>query len=260
MILALPQIEVFLFILARIAGIFIQAPVFSSRTFPSGAKMALAIWIAAVLWFVVPVNLSLMPVNFAGFITILVIEVMIGFIIGFACNVIFLALQSAGELMDLQMGLSVSQAFDPLFGAAISIMGRLLFMVALMAFLLLDGHHLLLSVLHQSFRILPTPAAITLSSPALVTNIVSLGGMLWSIALQLAAPIILIIFLSDFAFGIVSRVAPQVNVFMLGFQVKPALGLLAFLFTLPLLIKHIATLLGLIAQEMLKLLTALKVV
>lgn len=259
MIISLPQLEVFFFIFARIAGIFIQAPVLSSRSIPSIAKTAMAIWIAAVLWFSVPVNISLIPQSFGGFMVILGTEVIIGFLIGFTCNVIFLAIQSAGELIDLQMGLSVSQAFDPVFGATVSIVGRMLFFVAITTFLILNGHHLIFSILHQSFRILPTPATINLSNPALLSTMLGLGQILWTTALQLSGPILLIIFLSDFTFGIVSRVAPQVNVFMLGFQVKPALGLIVILITLSLFIKHIGSLLGIMGEEVLKLLIYLKV-
>ena len=258
MIISLPQIEVFLFIFARIAGIFIQTPVISSRSFPSMGKAALAVWISTVLWFVVPVNTDLIPQTLVGFIVVLVSEVVIGFLIGFTCNVIFLAIQSAGELIDLQMGLSVSQAFDPVFGASLSIIGRMLFFVSLTTFLLLNGHHLVLSILNQSFRMLPTPYLVNLGSQSLIPNLLNLGTIMWTTALQLAGPVVLVIFLSDFTFGIVSRVAPQVNVFMLGFQVKPALGLIAILFTLSIFIKHIAGLLGIMGEEVLKLLVSLK--
>ena len=259
MIISLPQVEVFLFILARIAGLFIQVPVISSRSFPSFLKIALAIWISAVLWFVTPVRAELLPNSLPAFIVFLVMEVAIGFTIGFICNVIFLGVQSAGEIIDLQMGLSVSQAFDPVFGTAISIVGRMLSFVAITVFLIVNGHHMVLTVLNQSFRMLPVPAVINPTAPNFILELLNLGGIMLLTAVQLSAPIVLIIFLSDFCFGIVSRVAPQVNVFMLGFQVKPALGLIAILFTLPLLIKHITALLGIMGEEVLKLLMVLKI-
>ncbi|MBI5701211.1 flagellar biosynthetic protein FliR [Candidatus Saganbacteria bacterium] len=258
MILTLPQIEVFMFILARIAGIFIEAPILSSKSIPALGKTALAIWITSVLWFVTPVNTTLLPKTLVEFIVFIAIEVTIGFLIGFVCNTIFLVLQSAGEFIDLQMGLSVAQSFDPIFGASISIIGRMIFFIALMVFLLFNGHHLLLSMLHQSFTVLPVPTYINLTSANFIYNLLNLGQILLATSVQLAGPVILVIFLSDFAFGIVSRVAPQVNVFMLGFQVKPALGLLAMLFTIPILIKHISRLLGLMGEEVLKLLSAFR--
>jgi len=258
MIITAAQIEVFLLIFARIIGIFIAAPLFSTRTFPATTKVAFAIWLAAVLWYVTPFKLGSLPTSLTGLVMALTFEVLIGYLLGFVCNIIFLAIQAAGEMIDMQMGLSVANSFDPIFGATISVVGRFMITTALTIFVLADGHHLVLSALHQSFRAIPPAHLPNISSPMLTQQLMELGKTFWTIALQLAGPIILIIFLSDFAFGIVSRVAPQVNVFMLGFQVKPALGLVGVLFTLPLLVKHMANLLGVMSEEMLKLLMAIK--
>jgi len=257
MIISTAQIEIFLFILARIAGVFIQAPLFSSRSFPTPAKVAFAIWLSIILWFVTPVFPGF-PTSILSFVLTLVAEVALGFLIGFICNIIFIAIQSAGEIIDLQMGLSVASALDPVFGAVISIIGRLTFYVALLVFILLDGHHLILSAFHQSFSVLPAGKVANFVSPDLATQLMGLGTMLWTTAIKLAAPAILLIFLSDFTFGIVSRVAPQVNVFMLGFQVKPLLGLFGILMTLPFLIRYIGTLVGVIGQQVVQLLAILK--
>ena len=259
MIITIPQIQVFFFIIARVAGIFIQAPILSSRSFPTLGKTALAIWISLILWFVTPIKIELMPQNLIGFVLALTTEVMLGFTIGFACNIIFLSIQSAGELIDLQMGLSVAQSFDPVFGGAVSIMGRALFFTGIVIFFAVDGHHLFLSILNQSFNMIPAPAVINLASPSFITTLMGLGATLLNLSIKLAIPAILVIFISDFCFGIVSRVAPQVNVFMLGFQVKPSLGLLTLFLIMPLLVKQIASLLGIMGEEALKLLLALKI-
>lgn len=258
MIISLPQIEIFLLILARIAGLFLQAPILNSRSIPGLAKTAMAVWIAAVLWFAVPIRPEAIPQYPLTFVLALLIEVAFGFVIGFICNIIFLAVQSAGEIADMQMGLSVATAFDPVFGTTISVVGRLFLFLSLMVFVMLDGHHMVLSALHQSFRALPVATQINLLSPQLGMHMIKLGSALWLTALKLAAPMVLMIFLSDFSFGIVSRVAPQVNVFMLGFQVKPSLGLLAILFASPILVKQIASLIGMMGEEVLKLLIYLK--
>ena len=115
----------------------------------------------------------------------------------------------------------------------------------------MDGHHLLLSALHQSFTVIPAGKIANFSSPAFTEQMIKLGSMLWQTAIQIAMPAVLIIFLSDFTFGIVSRVAPQVNVFMLGFQVKPLLGIFIFMLCLPFIGKYIAQLVALTAEQML---------
>jgi len=257
MIISVAQIEVLVFILARIAGVFIQAPLFSSRSFPATAKIAFAVWLSIILWFVTPVSPTL-PDSLFSFVLTASAEVAFGFLIGFVCNLIFIAIQSAGEIIDLQMGLSVASALDPVFGSVISIIGRLTFFTALVVFILFDGHHLLLSAFHQSFSVLPAGKIANFTSYQLTAQLMDLGGALWMTAIKLAAPAILLIFLSDFTFGIVSRVAPQVNVFMLGFQVKPMLGLFGILLTLPFLIKYIGKTLEIIGQNIVQLFAILK--
>ncbi len=248
MIITVSQLAIFFLILARIVGVFLQAPIFNSRSVPFLAKTAIAIWFSIILWFIVPIHASL-PTSLPAFVLALVFEVAAGFVIGFICNIIFIAIQSAGEIMDLQMGLSVATALDPVFGAVISVIGKLAFFTALIVFITADGHHLILSAFHQSFTALPVGKLANFSSPHMAMQLISLGSMLWQTAIKVAAPIILLIFLSDFSFGIVSRVAPQVNVFMLGFQVKPSMGLFAFIMTLPFIVKYINRLLLVMIQQ-----------
>jgi len=257
MIISLGQLVVFFLILARIAGVFLQAPIFNSRSFPFFAKTAICVWTAIVLWFVTPVHGSL-PEALPALILALIFEVAIGFVIGFTCNIIFLAIQAAGEIMDLQMGLSVATALDPVFGSVISVIGRLAFFIALIVFITADGHHLVLAALHQSFTALPAGKMANFSSPLLAQQMIQLGSNLWFTAIKLAAPAILLIFISDFSFGIVSRVAPQVNVFMLGFQVKPSLGLLGLLMSLPFMVKYINKLIEFMAEQLVVLANSIK--
>lgn len=257
MIITVGQLEVFLLILGRIAGVFIQAPVLSSRSIPAWIKTAAAVWLAILLWFVTPVSWSL-PAAPVSFLIALTVEVGIGFLIGFVCNVLFIAIQSAGEIMDLQMGLSVATALDPVFGAVISIVGRLCFMIALIIFITVDGHHLILSAFHQSFRMLPAGTLANFANPNLSDQLLGLLRTLWITAVKFAAPVVLLIFLSDFTFGIVSRVAPQVNVFMLGFQVKPILGIFGLLMIAPLIARYIIRLLELMGKELTQLFMFLK--
>jgi flagellar biosynthesis protein FliR len=257
MILTLTQLQIFFYILARLGGVFIQAPVFSSRSFPGPAKTAFCVWAALLLWFVTPVSATL-PTTLLGFILTLIGEVALGFAIGFIANILFLSVQSAGEIIDMQMGLSVASALDPIFGAVISVIGRLVFFVALIVFLEFDGHHMLLSAFHQSFQMIPAGQLANFTSYNLVSQAAGLGGLLWLSAIKLAIPAVLLIFLVDFTFGIVSRVAPQVNVFMLGFQVKPIVGLFALSLTLPFLVRYINGLIATIGGEVLKLLLIVK--
>jgi len=255
MVITLPQIEIFLLILARVAGLFIDAPLLSAKSIPSMVKICLAIWISAVLWFVVPIRY--LPDSMTAFIFAIVVEVFIGYIIGFVSSIVLQSAQAAGDILDMQMGLSVANVLSPTTGAMSSITGTFLFLIALIVFLMVDGHHLVLSAIHQSFVAIPIISFIDFSKPDLLLQMLDLLRWFWIATLQLCAPMLLLIFLSDFAFGIVSRVAPQVNVFMLGFQVKPSLGLFGLMLLSPLLIQHMMMLIGQTGNEIAKTLTLL---
>jgi len=255
MVITFPQIEVFLLVLARVAGLFIEAPVLSAKSIPSYVKTALAIWIAALLWFVVPVKY--LPDSIPAFVLAIAVEVFVGYIIGFVASIILQSAQAAGDVLDLQMGLSVANVLSPTTGTMTSITGTFMFMIALVVFLLVDGHHLLLSAIHQSFVAIPIISFIDFSKPDLLLQMMNLLRWFWISTIQLCAPMLLLIFLSDFAFGIVSRVAPQVNVFMLGFQVKPSLGLFGLMLISPLIIKHMMTLIAQSGAEIAKTLVLL---
>jgi len=257
MVLSVAQVEAFFFILARLAGLFIQAPLLSNRNFFTSAKVAFALWVTIILWFVTPVTAH-PPTSLVAFVLTLAAEVAVGFLIGFICNILFIAVQSAGEIIDMQMGLSVAQALDPVFGAVISVIGRLTFYVALIIFLAFDGHQLLLAAFHNSFTLLPAGQIANFASTGLIDQLITLSSTLWLTAIKIAAPIVLLIFLADFTFGIVSRVAPQVNVFMLGFQVKPIIGLFALSLLAPFIVKYIGRLIETMGGEVLKLLVAIK--
>lgn len=250
MVISLPQVEIFLLILARVAGLFIEAPLFSSKSIPSMIKVCLAIWISAVLWFVVPVKY--LPDSMTAFVFALVVEVFIGYIIGFVSSIVLQSAQAAGDILDLQMGLSVANVLSPTTGVASSITGSFMFLIALLIFLIVDGHHMVLSAIHQSFIAIPIISFIDFSKPNLLLQMLDLMKFFWISTIQLCAPMLLLIFLSDFAFGIVSRVAPQVNVFMLGFQVKPSLGLFGLLLLSPLIVQHMALLISQTSNEIAK--------
>jgi flagellar biosynthetic protein FliR len=250
MIISYPQIEIFMLILARVAGLFIDAPILSAKSIPALVKICLAIWISAALWFVVPVKY--LPDSMPAFVFALSVEVFVGYIIGFISSIVLQSAQAAGDILDMQMGLSVANVLSPTTGAMTSITGTFMFMIALVVFLMVDGHHLVLSAIHQSFVAIPIISFIDFSKPDLLLQILALLKFFWIATIQLCAPMLLLIFLSDFSFGIISRVAPQVNVFMLGFQVKPSLGLFGLMLLSPLLIRHMMVLIGQTSNELAK--------
>lgn len=241
------QLQVFILIFARILGLFMEAPIFSEKMFSRNVKNAFMFFFAFLLWFVVPFSGEQLPPNVPLFIIAFLNEFMVGFIIGFIAKIVFAGVEAAGEIMGAQMGLSVSSMLDPTTGSQTSLPTKLLRWVVIIVFFIVDGHHFMLVALERSFRMLPLMNSWNIQPAA--EQIVFLGVNIFAIGVQLAAPIILTIFLIDFAFGLISRVAPQVNVFMLGFQLKPPVGVFIFLLTIPLLVERVIWIVSLIVEK-----------
>lgn len=157
--------------------------------------------------------------------------------IGFVMDLFVIAVEFAGSLMDTQAGLSVSAILDPSTGRSLPLLSLLLKWSATMIFLAIDGHHLVLTSLYESYRLLPVGSPIDFSRGMLY--LVSTTTDLFAIGVQLAAPIMLIVFMIDFGFGMLNKVAEQVNVFQLGFQIKPIVSLTIFLLTVPGLVNSV---------------------
>ncbi|MFT5171161.1 MAG: flagellar biosynthetic protein FliR [Candidatus Marinamargulisbacteria bacterium] len=240
MIVTLDQISVFGLVVARVLGVIVLAPFFSNRQLISSGKMALVFWFSILIIFVIPLPGDA-PNDSLSFILAIVAEVLIGALIGFTSDLLVTGIEFAGSLMDTQAGLSVASILDPSTGKNAALLELLLRYSAIMIFLLIDGHHLVLSAIQQSFNLLPVGSAIDLTRGS--RYVIELGKDIFTIAVHLSAPILLIVFLIDFSFGMLNRVSEQINIFQLGFQVKPSLSLLIFLAITPGLVQSILSIL-----------------
>lgn len=255
MILGIPNLFAFFLILARLAGLFSVAPIFSDRAIPQTMKLAMIVWFTLLLWFVVPLPKFGFVSNLDVMLS-LVFEFFLGFVIGFIPRIIFLGVQMAGSLMDMQMGLSVAATFDPSTGGQTTIMERLMFYMAIAVFFITDSHHLFLVAILESFKVIPLVTSI--SYPGLLEQTGQLAGEIFLTGLDLSMPILVIIFMLDFALGLLARLAPQVNVFSLGFQVKPIIGLWIFVFTIPLLMTEFNGLINHMMEQIYRLYTEIR--
>jgi len=237
-------------ILARIGGAFATMPIFDQRFIPRFVKVNLAILSAFLLWFVVPQNPDLLPSNAVLVGLGLINEFMMGALIGLVMAIVFTSVEAAGGFMSSSMGLSVATIMDPALGKQTTILERFFRWIIIVMFFSINGHHFLLSAMFRSFDLVPILSPRNLSFASY--HVVDLGKMIFAVGIQLAAPVVLTIFLLDFSFGLVSRVAPQVNVFMLGFQMKPALGSFVIFLMTPLLLERVMYLITLMLEEFVK--------
>lgn len=230
MILTINQIVVFFLILARMIGVVITAPFFNNRQIFLMAKFAFVFWTAALIIFVVPLPPKL-PDPGIPLILALVGELMIGVMLGFVAELVVVGLEFAGALIDTQAGLSVASLLDPSTGRNSALFEMFLRWVALMVFLQVDGHHVVLTAVYKSFSMVPIGSAYNLTNGSWA--VLSFASDIFKAAVQISAPVLLVVFLIDFAFGVLNRLAEQINVFQLGFQVKPIVSVVVFLAMVP---------------------------
>lgn len=225
--------------LLRVLGLFSTAPVFSSRAFPVRVRIGLALLVA----FSAQATLDAQPVigvESADALGTLVQQVGIGMAIGFTVRLVFAAVEFAGELVGLQMGLNFAAFFDPMSNAQSSAMSRFLNNIAVLLFVAVNGHLLVLMAVLKSFDAFPVGGSV-LDAFARV-RIHELGAELFSTALWLALPMIGLLLFVNVALGIISRVAPQMNIFSLGFPVTLTAGLGGIALVLPLMEQPLLTL------------------
>lgn len=219
----LPAIPAFLLVFFRLTGLFLFAPVFGSNVIPRRVKTLLALTLTFCIFPIVapasPVQLTLPTFAFT-----VGTEMLIGIIIGYGASIPLVAMQVGGQLIGQQLGLGLAQVFNPDFNEESEVISQLLFMVALVLFLLINGHHLLLAALIHSFHNVPLGGII---EPGNVLNfILGLLQAMFELGLRVGAPLLCMIFLETIAMGFVARTVPQLNILTLGFPLRIMIGFL----------------------------------
>lgn len=233
-------ILVFWLILARVSGLFVSAPGFSWAYFPPTIK----IWLALGLSLVLATSLFQWPMttlpevgvsDIWGLAIWTLWEFSIGWVIGTASQWLIEAIRVGSEMLSMQMGLSMATAFDPASGQANTVISQGLALLALLLFLTLNLHHILVMGLAQSFTWLPLaqwPDLAGWLGPG-VEHLITWFGDAFSLGLTIATPIIALLLLSEIALSFVSKLMPQMNIFVVGLPLKLFMGILGLSLSLP---------------------------
>jgi flagellar biosynthetic protein FliR len=220
----------FIWPLTRILGLIMVAPVFGHRAVPGRVKIGLGIFIALIIAPTLPPMPDVGLGSWHG-LFILVQQLLIGVAIGFIMRIVFAAVEAAGEIIGLQMGLGFASFFDPQSAGQTLVLARFFNMLALLVFLAVNAHLLLLGVLVDSFQSLPiSPQPL---SAAGFYNVAAFGSTVFAVGLQLALPLIAIMLMTNLSLGILTRSAPQLNIFAIGFPITLGVGLIVLDLTLP---------------------------
>lgn len=216
----------------RVLAVFTAAPVFSSRAFPLRARIALAFLIAYAAQASMP-NQPVIDINGPQALGAVAQQVGIGLAIGFTVRLVFGAFELAGQVVGFQMGLGFAAFFDPSTSAQSSAMGRFYANMAALLFVVLNGHLMVLMAVVNSFAAFPVDQNFLQALSTM--KLYQLGADLIASAFWIALPVVAMLMFANLVLGIVSRVAPQMNIYAIGFPVTLAVGLVGVAATLPML-------------------------
>lgn len=212
----------FILTMMRVSIVMFMLPIFSTNNIPVTVKAAVTIIFTLAVWPHLSLSGALMPEHPFDLALMALGEVFIGLVLGMSINFLFMGIQSGGELLGFQMGFTMIQFADPLSGNQTGIAAFFLWMVSLLTFLALDGHLYMIKGFAESFAILP-PGSLYIGDQIL-NQVLTLSSQLFVLALKIAAPVMVTLFMVETALGLVARTSPQIHIMEFGFPIKIGVG------------------------------------
>lgn len=225
------QLQVFLLLIIRASGLLLAAPVLGHSSIPTTIKAGLVILFAIITF--PSVDLATIPevASNAELAAMVVRELMVGVLLGFFFSLLFRAAELAGSLAGFQVGLAISQAFDPTSGEQVSVIGRFWILIATLIFLAINGHHLIISAFNDSLKLIP-PGQVPLRAET-AELVVKYSAYVFVLAVKIAAPVLVTLLLMDVALGTIAKMMPTMNIFIVGFPLKIGMGIIVVAMSLP---------------------------
>ena len=228
------QLQHYFLVVMRVGCVLFFMPIWDSRTVPTQIKLFSILVIAMALTPVVAGTLPPFPQTWLGLIFLVLRELLLGLSLGLVVRFVFSGAQMAGTLMGVQMGFGMVTLIDPNTADPSSLIADVFVMTATVLFLALDGHHLVLRVLAQSFGEVPVGGP-ALMPASLFSFLIPMGTVMFQMMIKLVAPILLVLFLTQVAMGLVARTVPKVQVMIMAFPLTIALGLIFLSLTMTLI-------------------------
>lgn len=227
-----------LIVFARMMGFIILAPVFSRKEIPSVVKIGFAFLVTIIITSVL--KPAAMPAN-NSLVLALVLNMAVGAMIGYMARLILIAIDAGADMINMQMGLSSAMIMDPTTQSQISILEKYFSLFAVLLFIHIGGIYWLFQAFMRSFEIFPIYAtSIPLAQVVNMDYLIQMTSNVLYMGLQIASPVLLATLGQDLILGIISKTAPQVNVFQLSFLFKPVLGAAIMVWILPMLVNIIS--------------------
>ncbi|MFD2628400.1 flagellar biosynthetic protein FliR [Oceanobacillus kapialis] len=235
------SLPVFILVFIRVLAFFVTLPLFAYRTIPTPFKIGLSFFLAFIMFYTIGPT----DIGFDGvYLFLLMKEAIVGLLIGLIAYIILSAVQIAGGFIDFQMGFAIANVIDPQTGAQSPLTGQYFYIFSLLFLLAVDGHHLLIDGIFNSYSFIPIDTFIPFGNQSIADFVIETFNTMFLIAFQIAIPIVGCLFLVDVALGIVARTVPQLNVFVVGLPLKilvSFLTLFVFLSLYIVLVKNLFT-------------------
>lgn len=231
-LIPIEEFQIFLICLSRVAGFVAAIPVILSNQTPAQLKAGLVFMIALVLFPVMRPFIPPLSFQPGTFLLLVVSEVLLGSMIGLVALMVFTAVEYGGTVIGYQMGFAAANIFDPSGERQLALISQFQNVFAILIFLAIDGHHIFLQVAAESYRILP-PGIFSISGEA-IPYLITLSSRIFLLGIQFSAPILAVLLLSGLILGILARVFPQLNVFLLSFPLNIGISFTVIGLTLPL--------------------------
>ncbi|MEK3734584.1 flagellar biosynthetic protein FliR [Paenibacillus sp. FSL M8-0334] len=226
-------VPVFMLIFCRITAFFVVVPVFSTLSVPASYKIGLSSIISLIVYLSFGIG-AVVPQDM-GYVILIMQEVLVGLLLGFTTYLMMAAVQTAGALIDIQIGFSMANVIDPFTGASTPLIGHFKYMLALLVFLSMNGHHYLLDAIMYSYDWIPVTGEIfsKIHDGSVAEFLIRTFAYSFVLALQMAAPLVAALFLTDVGLGFLAKTAPQFNVFVIGIALKIIVGLILLMLLMP---------------------------
>jgi len=219
----------FALVLMRVGGMMLSAPLFSATTIPVRIKAILVAAIAVVVFPLVRPDMRHLPPTLLGTAVAAGAEMIIGLTVGLAVNLLFVGLQMGASLIAQQMGLGLARIYNPAMMEDDDLLAAFYVLVATAIMLAMNGHHLIISAVLDSFRALP-PMTVTMQ-PELLDTVRGLLLSSFVIALKVSAPVVVVLFLVSLLMGFLGKTVPQLNILVVGFPLRIGVGLMTMVAT-----------------------------
>lgn len=227
------DLEYFLMIFVRMSMFVYAAPFFGMSNVPYRTKIIFAFFSSLILYQVLPSE-NLDYSSMIGFTTIIVKEAVVGILIGFSANICNHIIGFSGKIIDMQIGLSMVSLFDPVSREQAGITGTFYSYLVLMLLIITDMHHYILRALVDSYQLIPVNGMVW-NSQSIYNSMLEFMSDFVVIGFRICLPVFAVMIIIDVVLGVLAKVSPQMNMFVIGMQIKILVGLGVMFVTISLL-------------------------